>query len=411
MNIGVEQALRVQMLGEFKIYFGNEEISLGKISVSKTIELFQLLMLHIKDGIPKKEIMETLYKWEAVENENRSMNNLIYRLKQQLKDVGIEQEEYISIDDGICRWVCELPLEVDLYVFKERLSQASQLEGEEKLNVLRSAFALYKEELLSNVHGKVWLLEEREQLKELYISCIKQLTELLKEREEYEELLRVYLKAAEIYPFDGWESGLIDCLQRKGQYKEAYELYQNTIQHYTDGLGVTLSDDALSNLSEMAVKIRREHGCIEDIQDTISERQEKSGAFYCAYPSFIDVYRYTSRIMERSGESAFFMMCSVIYFDYAGRKSPNAGDILCDAIGKALRKGDIYSRYSKDQFVIILRGAQFENCAMIFERIRKHFKKMNRNTNCDIEYNVTELKDFDDNADSMSFRSNNDVWN
>ena len=62
MNIGVEQVLRVQMLGEFKIYFGNEEISLGKISVSKTIELFQLLMLHIKDGIPKKEIMETLYK-------------------------------------------------------------------------------------------------------------------------------------------------------------------------------------------------------------------------------------------------------------------------------------------------------------------------------------------------------------
>lgn len=84
---------------------------------------------------------------------------------------------------------------------------------------------------------------------------------------------------------------------------------------------------------------------------------------------------------------------------------------MCEAIGNALRKGDIYSRYSKDQFVIILRGTQFENCSMIFERIRKNFKKKNRNSNCDLEYNVAELKNENDQSDPVQFRFNNDVWN
>jgi len=411
MNTGTEQILRVQMLGEFKIYFGNEEILLGKIASSKTIELFQMLMLHKKDGIPKKEIMESLYKWETVENENRSMNNLIYRLKQQLKDVGIHQNEYISINDSICKWVEELPLEVDVHMFQEKLSKASKAAGEQRLNLLREALSLYKEELLINVHGKLWIQEEREPLKALYNSCVNQLVELLKEQENYEELFEVYSKAEKIYPFDGWGAGLVDCLQRNGQFKEAYQLYQDTIQRYIDELGVTLSENALANIAEMAVKIRNEEAGTEEIQANLSEGNLKSGAFYCTYPSFIDVYRYTSRVLERSGESTFFMMCSVIYYDYSGRRSPNAGDILCEAIGKALRKGDIYSRYSKEQFVIILRGAQLENCSMIFDRIRKHFKKKNRNSNCDLEYNVTELKNEEDYSDPIRFRSNNDVWN
>lgn len=411
MSSKSEQTLKIQMLGEFKIFFGNEEVLLGKIAASKTIELFQLLMLHKKDGMPKKEIMENLYKWETVENENRSMNNLIYRLKQQLKDVGINQNEYIRIDDGICSWIEELPLEVDVHVFKEKLSKASQTEGEEKLNLLREAFSIYKEELLFSTQGKIWIIEARDDLKSLFNVCVNQLADILKEQENYDELFQIYSKAANMYPFDGWGSGLIDCLQRKGQFKEAYQLYQDTIQHYIDELGVTLSEHALANISEMAVKIRNEEGSIEEIQENLSEGELKSGAFYCTYPSFIDVYRYTSRVLERSGESTFFMMCSVIYYDYSGRRSPNAGDILCEAIGNALRKGDIYSRYSKDQFVIILRGTQFENCSMIFERIRKNFKKKNRNSNCDLEYNVAELKNENDQSDPVQFRFNNDVWN
>ena len=410
MNTRTERILKVQLLGEFKLFFGEEELSLGKIAKSKTIELFQLLMLHLKEGAAKKEIIQTLYEWETVENENRSMNNLIYRLKQQLKEVGIEQEEYISIDNGICCWVPEIPLEVDVHLFKEKLAEASLAEGEEKLNLLRAAFSLYKEEILFDVHGKTWIMNEREPLKELYNSCVHQLVKLLKEQEKYDELFQVYSQAAKIYPFDGWGSGLIDCLQINGQFKEAYQLYEDTIQHYIDELGVTLSEQALANIAEMAVKIRCEDADIQEIQLDLSEIPRKSGAFYCSYPSFIDVYRYTNRIMERSGKSTFFMMCNVVYYNYSGRRSPHAGEILCEAISKALRRSDIYSRYSKEQCVIILRGAKIENCSMIFERIRKNFKKMNRNSNCDLEYNVTELKNEDENVEYISFNSNNDVW-
>ena len=90
------------MLGGFSVEYGGKPVSLGKINMSKTMELFQMQMFYIKNGIPKNKILQNLYNWEAVSYKNRSLNNLIYRLKLQLAEAGIVQEEYIQIKTGIC---------------------------------------------------------------------------------------------------------------------------------------------------------------------------------------------------------------------------------------------------------------------------------------------------------------------
>lgn len=78
--------LLVNMLGNFTVTYDGHEISLGKVSMSKTTELFQIMMLYIKRGIPKVRILHALYGVENSIDKNRSMNNLIYRLKQQLRN-------------------------------------------------------------------------------------------------------------------------------------------------------------------------------------------------------------------------------------------------------------------------------------------------------------------------------------
>ena len=95
MKTEVENKLVVRMLEQFTITYGGRELSLGKTSMSKIMELFQILMINIRNGVPKIKIQQSLYEWESVNNRNRSLNNLIYRLKQQMSDEVIVQEEYI----------------------------------------------------------------------------------------------------------------------------------------------------------------------------------------------------------------------------------------------------------------------------------------------------------------------------
>ncbi len=410
MGKELNQKLKVQLFGKFKIFCGEQEISLGKTTVSKTTELFQLLMLYIRNGIPKNKVMQSLYAWEETNIRNHSLNNLIYRLKQQLKEAGIIQDEYILINNGICKWCEEIPIEVDVNQFEEFLLKAEEAEEHEKSELLLSAFSLFKWEFLTDYHGKAWVMEERMRLKYLYESCVNQLREILEKQGKYEELLGIYNKAATIYPFDEWQVGQIEYLQKLERFEEAYALYESTIHNYFDELGLPLSDKMLDKIHSMGEKLRSREGNLAEIKDILVEGRDGNGAYYCTYPSFVDIYRYTTRIVERNGQSVFFMMCSVTYLNSAGRKSPNASEMLFEAIGSALRKGDVYSQYSKHQFLILLTGTQNENCEMIFERIRKNFKKKNRNSNCDLEYNATELLEFPDDEKPMKFKSKKSLW-
>lgn len=398
------------MLGDFSVMYGDKEISFGRFSTSKNVELFQMLMLYLKKGIPKSKLMEAIYDWDEIGNKNRSMNNLMYRLKQQMMESGLVQEEYILLREGICKWLPEIPVEADTVLFEEELEIAQSLGMEEKLEHLLKAFEIYRGDFVPKTVGRSWVMEERLRMKKLYKSCIVQIAEILYKKKAYMKMFEIFSKAAKIYPFDEWQIGQIDCLQRMERFEEAYNLYQTTVQKYFDELGLPPSQKMLDRIQHMGMNIRNEEKDLNEIKEFLEEAGNGRGAYYCTYPSFVDIYRYIYRTVERTGQSIYFMVCSVRYLDSSGRKSTNAGDILLDAIASSLRKGDTYSRYSKHQFLILLTGTQNENCDMIFDRIRKNFKRKNRNTNCDLEYNVAELIEFHEDAEPVKFKKVKSAW-
>ena len=104
------------------------------------------------------------------------------------------------------------------------------------------------------------------------------------------------------------------------------------------------------------------------------------------------------------------MVCSVTYLNPSGRKSAKAGEALKEAIGAALRKGDSYTQYSNNQYLILLSGTKNENCEMIFERIRKEFKKKNRNSNCDLEYYYSEVHNTFETEKTITFKNKKILW-
>ncbi len=410
MENNTEKKLHVYMMNGFCIMYGDEILPLDKFGNSKLMELFQILLRYKKSGISREQLEQMLYGDDSVDDKSHSLDSLVYRLKRTLEQTGLGQEEYFYIKNGIYKWCEEIPVELDVLEFETLMEQLESAKEDVRRKCLISAFYWYESEFLEDRPVRPWILEERMRLKKRYEKCIHELAQIFEREKNYHHLYELYSKATALYPYDEWQTGQIQALQHMGKYAEAYNLYQSTVKKYFDELGLPPSQKMLGIIQTMGNRVMNPSESLDLIKVRLQENEESAGAFYCTYPGFVDIYRYISRMVERSGQSIFFMVCSVYYLKPSGRKSPHAGDTLQEAIGQSLRKGDSYTRYSDNQFLILLTGTQNEDCRMIFERIRKNFKKLNRNVNCELEYFVSAVQNVVESNGRISFKNSKSLW-
>ena len=410
MENNTEKRLTVYMLNGFSIMYGEDVLSLEKFGNSKLIELFQILLRYKKSGISREQLLQMLYEDDSIADKSHSLDSLVYRLKRVLKQTFPEQDEFLSISNGIYKWIEKIPVLVDVLEFESLLSKAEEAEAEDRKKCFISAFYWYDSEFLDDRPMRPWILEERMRLKKIYAVCVSGLGKIFEEEKDYRAMHEVYSKAAALYPYDEWQIGQILALQYLNKYTEAYHYYQETVKKYFDELKLPPSHRMLNIIQNTERHIKNPTETLDEIKERLQEDGDRKGAYYCTYPGFVNVYRYISRLNERSGQSVFFMLCSVYYLNPDGRRSPRAGDLLSEAIGKTLRKGDCFTRYSEYQFLIILTGTQNENCERIFERIRKSFKRVNRNSNCELEYLVAPVQNMIEVDGEIRFRNGKKLW-
>ena len=111
------------------MYYGNDAVLLNKSGNSKSIRLLQMLLLSMKGGIPKRELMDNLYEWNEnadTANRNKNLNNLIYRLKGQLVSGGLPDDEYVELSEGMCCFKSRVSVELDIQQFEDAVEKAKQ---------------------------------------------------------------------------------------------------------------------------------------------------------------------------------------------------------------------------------------------------------------------------------------------
>ena len=57
-----------------------------------------------------------------------------------------------------------------------------------------------------------------------------------------------------------------------------------------------------------------------------------------------------------------------------GKMVQTTSEMLKNAIGESLRKGDLFTCYSPSQYLILLSGADQEECQNIFQRIEQNLR-------------------------------------
>ena len=118
---------------------------------------------------------------------------------------------------------------------------------------------------------------------------------------------------------------------------------------------------------------RRDAGRIrEDLMEEIST----PGAYCRDYETFKSIYRFLERGIIRNGQKACVILMTVV--DDDGRSvAPDEKDFLMELLGEAIRTtlriGDVYTRYTSSQYLVLAIDTSQKLADMIADRVKEKF--------------------------------------
>lgn len=367
------------MFGGFSVRYGEEALTIGRQRDSKFRQLFQILMTMPGQGFSKNDIAEKLYGQEEVEDSNASLNNTIFRLRKYLETSPLPSGEYLILNEGVLRFDGGIEVESDVWAFE---CTAREFEKERdqgrKVSLCKRACGLYQGEFLPWLCNEQWVIEKSWNYRKLYFQMLEYLLRYLKEDGDYSSMETVSARGAELYPYEGWELWQIESLTVLGRHREAKEVYQETAA-YVQETGGFLSKSQQERFRELGARMRQPEGTEEEIGRCLMEISPEPGAYACTLPGFSDCFRMLKRVLVRGGDCFSLILCTIL--DAGGHPASDReyckkyGKKLCASFQSHLRRGDIYTRYSESQYLLLCIGAEWENVAEIGARIDMDFRR------------------------------------
>ena len=381
--------IEIQMLGGFSLRYNGERVTVGRNSAPRFMQLLQLIWVKGEEGISRDKLMDSLYEDNGLANQNNSFNNLIYQMRKQMRAAGLPDADYIVKKGGLFVQDPNAPVRVDVQEFRELLKQGdAEIEADRRYPYYRKAALLYAGTLLPGLTKSLWVISESIELKNLYTRCVRWLCEYCRRRDNFSELRSIAASAAVIYPDDDWQAVHMEALTGLGRYRDAYKVYTQASNHYTDDLQLPPSEKLTEAYRVLSEKMNHEAGNVQTLREEIRRDGEKyrlqlndiNGAYYCPYLSFLDVYRILCWNMERMGRPVMLMVCTLT--DREGNvlqneeKIKRVSDSMRKALHKSLRRGDAFTSYSNLQSLVLLAGAHQEDCHTIAMRIRRELREI-----------------------------------
>lgn len=115
---------------------------------------------------------------------------------------------------------------------------------------------------------------------------------------------------------------------------------------------------------------------VKQIQEELTEEIQKQEAYCQDYETFKSIYRFLERGIARSGQKACVILLTVV--DRQGKSLlPYEKDMLMEQLGEdigiTLRLGDVYTRYSSSQYLLLVIDTTEGQADRIVARIRERF--------------------------------------
>lgn len=385
--------LRVKMFGGFSVCWNGQYLIEHSARMNKPQELLALLLARADEKLTNEQLMEALWESDEVENPVGALKNAVYSIRKLLQK-SAPGVQFIVMENGRYQWNPQIPLELDIHRFEvlteDLFGQEKTLE--EQLKEAREILTLYSGELLPGLNSRQWVIQENSYYRQKYLRTVKYMAGLLSgrgTRADLEEVLDICNRAALFEPLHEELYEYMFSAMRGLDMKQAVLSYYPVVSNlFYDELGEKLPErlrDVYLWASEGSNQIKEDLCQVQqDLSEVTKDTRPIRGAYYCEYEMFKHVYHMVARNAARSGDHVIIMLITLLPRKtelLQKQESVRYMLQLKEVIKNTLRKGDVFSRYSRNQYILMLPVRSALDVTVVQKRLKtacqSHMEKKN----------------------------------
>lgn len=392
-----ESNIDIYMLGKFAIAVDGKIVLEDEGKVHKLWTFLGYLITNRKRTISQAELVDLLCGDDRSKEPLKAIKNLAYRLRKLLGDASLPHADYILQKSGAYFWNNDIDIKVDVEEFLGHYELAKQYEDdpEEALKHYRRAIDAYGGGFLPRAEYDEWAAEFMVYYHRIFMECVLRTFKLLQKSEKLEDMLPICEKAIS---FDKYAEKVyimyIYCLDKLGYQQAAIKEYETITNRLYDELGVNPSKQLKRLYREITNKVNGVETDLSIIKEELNEEEGAHKSYYCDYNVFQNIYRFAARRVSRTGEPFYLVLCTM--------SSPKGSELdvkvlkqameeFKESIGSTLRKGDVYSRYSVSQYVIMLPTLSYENGLRVVDRIKRSYRDRSSSHKVNVHYKLQQI--------------------
>ena len=390
-----DYTINVRTFGGFSVRYKDSELSFGNQNESQMVQLLQLLLHFRRQGLSRDLAKAALFGDRDVDDVSHSIRNIIYNLRKRLKALGLPESRYVVKKKGVYFWCDDIKVIEDSTEFETAFNNAMSCENDEqKVEMLTNACYMYTGRFLAGNESSVWIVQEAERYREIFSDCVIELTDILRDAHKYKQLHDVSVYASKVDPLSEWEILTLEALGRLGKFDKTESFYRKTVDAYVKEYGDRANSYVREFINRIGLKLIVGHESLEEIQKKIGnpDDYDRKG-YYCSLPVFQEIYRMTERMMERSGEKIYLMLCTILDSKgnpmREGSRLEELSERLRTTIIDSVRHTDTVTRYGKGQYLVLLINTTEEDCSVVSQRISSHFIREGQRTS--LSYSVSNI--------------------
>lgn len=390
--------ININLLGKFSICDGTGSVSDADLRSDMLKKLFAYMVLHKGQPVSVQELSENLWVDGETDNPQGALKNLMYRMRNSLKG-AFGDVQFFTTCQGSYSFNSEVEVSVDAEEFEKLVKSSKNSKSDkEKMKQLKKAVDLYQGDFLDGCHDLSWIVTTSTYYHSMFLSAVKDLASLYIEEGKFadaEKLITTGLK------FDNVDEKLhcelIRLYIKQGNLDLATKTYDNAKEVLRTALGIRDSKnlrDIQAEILEMSKGQTAEP--LSAIHEDIVEKDDPDGAFFCGYPAFREIYRLENRKVSRLGEAEYILLLSIDLPQSENAKMQKfllgkAMKAMEECIRKSLRIGDVASKYSDSQYVVLLPACTAETTEIVAKRIISSFESCNESKDVEVKVDMEAL--------------------
>lgn len=396
-EVNHDEPLKINMFGSFSLSYKNNTIDDNTNRFKKIWFLLEYLITFREKNISQNELIETLWPDEDLTDPANNLKTLIHRARTTLDGIGFEKgKNIIRFSRGSYSWNNDLNFEIDAEIFSSILINAKGIKDERyRLEEELVAINMYKGTYLPKSSLEPWAVPISTYYHNLYLEAVYDAIKILSKEQNYKIISDICTKATLIDPYnEELHYEYILSLTKQNLHHEALNHYEFVVDMFYKQFGLNLSDKITKLYKNILNTTKEVEYDITLIKENLKEGEYNQGAYFCELGLFKELCQIESRAIARTGVSIHLALISITsnYVELDNKIMNSTMDKLHTSIQESLRRGDVFTRYSLSQFLVLLPSTNIENAQMVVNRIEKSFKRRNIKDYISVKNSISQLE-------------------